>query len=330
MDWYYSKYGNQFGPVEEEEIRQLALRGGILPQDLVWNSSLGEHWIPASSINNLFPSAPSTPPPLQAQAELIPIPESPPSAPARQSPIWQKIKRLFAPVTAACMLGFKYIAGLKFLIPVLKTGGTMILSIAAYAMHWGWLFGVGFVLLIFVHECGHLFAAKKCGLRVGVPIFIPFMGALIALKDAPKNAWIEAQVGIGGPILGTIGAAACEGIFLLTGNPLFRALAYTGFFLNLFNLVPLGFLDGGRIVTALSPWLWLLGFVILAGLTYLHFNFLLLLILLLSLPRLFSLFKEKSDEERRYYEVTPSQRMIMATMYFGLIAFLVLGMQITH
>jgi hypothetical protein len=70
--------------------------------------------------------------------------------------------------------------------------------------------------------------------------------------------------------------------------------------------------------------------VIIAGLTYLHFNFLLLLILLLSLPRLFSLFKEKSDEERRYYEVTPAQRMIMATMYFGLIAFLVFGMQLTN
>ena len=194
----------------------------------------------------------------------------------------------------------------------------------------GWLFAAGFVLLILVHEFGHLVAAKKCGLKVGAPIFIPFMGAMIALKEAPKNAWIESQVGIGGPILGTIGAAACEVIFLVTGNAFFRDLAYTGFFLNLFNLVPLGFLDGGRIVTALSPWIWLVGFVILAVLTYFHFNFLLLLILILSLPRLFSLFKQKSDAERRYYEVTSEQRVIMAAMYFGLIAFLVLGMQMTH
>ena len=329
MEWYYAKHGSQFGPVEDEELHCLAREGGILPQDLVWNASMGDQWIAASSISTLFPR-PATPPPIPNNEELTPVPEIQRSPSPEVSIFRQKIQRFFAPVVAACMIGFKYLAGLKFLLPVLKTGATMILSIAGYAMLWGWLFGVGFVLLILIHEFGHLIAAKKCGLKVGAPIFIPFMGALIALKDAPKNAWIEAQVGIGGPILGTIGAAACEGIFLLTGNPLFRALAYTGFFLNLFNLVPVGFLDGGRIVTALSPWIWLIGFVILAGLTYLHFNFLLLLILLLSLPRLFSLFKEKSDEERRYYEVTPAQRMIMATMYFGLIAFLVLGMQMTH
>jgi len=326
MNWYYAKHGDRFGPVGEEELHRLARQGGILPQDLVWNSTMGDQWIAASSIRGLFP--PATPPPIANPEMISPLP---PASPPRQPSVFsQKIRRFFAPVAGVCVLGFKYLAGLKFLLPVLKTGGTMIISIAFYAMHWGWMFGVGFVLLILIHECGHLVAAKKCGLKVGAPIFIPFVGALIALKEAPRNAWIESQVGIGGPILGTIGAAACEVIFLLTGNALFRALAYTGFFLNLFNLVPLGFLDGGRIVTALSPWIWLAGFVILAGLTYLHFNFLLLVILILSLPRLFSLFKQKSDEERRYYEVTPSQRVIMAAMYFGLIAFLVLGMQMTH
>jgi Zn-dependent protease len=111
---------------------------------------------------------------------------------------------------------------------------------------------VGFVVLIFVHECGHLIAAKRLGLRVGAPVFIPFMGAFIALKDAPRNAWIEAQVGIGGPLAGAAGSAVCYGIYQYTGNELFKGLAYSGFFLNLFNLAPIGFLDGGRIVTALS------------------------------------------------------------------------------
>ena len=251
----------------------------------------------------------------------------------------QKIKKLLAPVGVALLVCFKFLAKLKFLLPFVKTGGTMLLSIGAYAMIWGWQFAVGFVLLILVHECGHLIAAKRIGLKVGAPVFIPFMGALIALKEAPRNAWIEAQVGIGGPILGTVGAMVCEGIYLLTGNPLFRALAYTGFFLNLFNLAPVGFLDGGRIVTALSPWLWILGFVILSALAgsriidFLHgdrtFPLLLVFILVMSLPRLFSLFRSKSEEERRYFEVTPAQRWIMGAMYFGLIVLLVIGMEVT-
>ncbi|MCX6959547.1 MAG: GYF domain-containing protein [Verrucomicrobia bacterium] len=313
MYWYYAKYGNRFGPIHEEELNRLVREGGILPQDLVWNFTMGDQWVAAASIERLFPAPQSTPPPIPNQEATTPVTQTAQSAPSQTSVFTQKIKRFFAPVAAGCIIGFKYLAGIKFLLPVLKTGGTMVLSIAAYAMHWGWLFAVGFVLLILVHEFGHLVAAKKCGLKVGAPIFIPFMGAMIALKEAPKNAWIESQVGIGGPILGTIGAAACEVIFLLTGNAFFRDLAY-----------------GGRIVTALSPWIWLVGFVILAVLTYFHFNFLLLLILILSLPRLFSLFKQKSDAERRYYEVTPEQRVIMAAMYFGLIAFLVLGMQMTH
>ena len=242
---------------------------------------------------------------------------------------WQKTKKFLAPMGVGFVVFFKFLAKLKFLLPFLKTGGTMILSIGAYALAWGWQFAVGFVLLIFVHECGHLLAAKRLGLKVGAPVFIPFMGAFIALKEAPRNAWVEAEVGIGGPLLGAFGAAVCEVIYLAGGSPLFRALAYTGFFLNLFNLAPVGFLDGGRIVTALSPWLWLLGFAIMVGLTIAHFNFLLLLILIFSLPRLFFLFRAKTDEEKRYFEVTPTQRWSVAVTYFGLIAFLVYGMKLT-
>lgn len=241
----------------------------------------------------------------------------------------QKIKKFLGPIGVGFVVAFKFLAKLKFLLPVLKTGGSMIFMIWVYAMFWGVWFAVGFVLLIFVHECGHLIAAKRIGLKVGSPVFIPFMGALIALKEAPRNAWIEAQVGIGGPILGTVGAAVCELIYLATGNWMFRSLAYTGFFLNLFNLAPVGFLDGGRIVTALSPWLWLVGFAIMVYLTIMHFNFIVLLILIFSLPRLFSLFRKKSEVERRYFEVTPAQRWIMALLYFGLIAFLVVGMEMT-
>jgi Zn-dependent protease len=243
---------------------------------------------------------------------------------------WQKTKRFLGPIGVGLTVFLKFFGKFKFLLPFLKTGLTMLLSIGAYALAWGWQFAVGFVLLIFVHECGHLLAAKRIGLKVGAPVFIPFMGALIALKEAPRNAWIESQVGIGGPILGTVGAAVCEGIYSLTGDVLFRALAYTGFFLNLFNLAPIGFLDGGRIVTALSPWLWIAGFVIMVLMTIMHPNFIVILILAFSLPRLFFLFRRKSEAEMRYFEVTPGQRWTMAAMYFGLILFLVWGMEATH
>ena len=177
------------------------------------------------------------------------------------------LKTRLAPIGAALVLIFEFGAKLKVLViplakffPILlKTGGTMVLSMWAYALAWGWMYAVGFVLLILVHERGHLLIARLFGLKVGAPVFIPFMGAFIAWKDAPKNAWIEAWVGVGGPLLGAAGPMVCEVLVVLTGDPLFRALGFSGFFLYLFNLVPIGVLDGGRIVTALSPWLWLVG-----------------------------------------------------------------------
>src|ERR1051326_400992 len=203
-----------------------------------------------------------------------------------QQPWTARLKKALGPIAVVGVMIAKFFAKLKFFIlpalkflPILlKSGGTMLLMIWVYTMMWGWKFAVGFVVLLLVHECGHLIFAKKFGLKVGAPVFIPFMGAFIALKEAPRNAWIEAQVGIGGPLLGTAGAAACDGIYLATGDPMFRALAFTGFLLNLFNLAPVGFLDGGRIVTALSPWLWLVGFAVLLWFGWKFPNFIIWLI----------------------------------------------------
>jgi len=256
----------------------------------------------------------------------------------------QKLKKFLGPVGIVFVVIAKFFAKIKFaLLPVLKflpvilkTGGTMILSVWVYAMYFGVWFATGFVLLIFIHECGHLLAAQKLGLKVSAPAFIPFMGAFITLKEAPPNAWVEAQVGIGGPMFGTLGAGICYAIYLVTDNPLFRALAYTGFFLNLFNLAPIGFLDGGRIVTALSPWSWIIGFLVMVGMLVLQWsrgvsaNFMLILIVIFSLPRLLFLFRKKSEAELRYFEVTPAQRWTMAAMYFGLIALLVIVMEMSH
>ena len=258
----------------------------------------------------------------------IPAPLQPPPRPVSGGV--SGVKKALGPLAALAAILAKFkgflLVAIKFLPVLLKSGGLMLISMWVYAQLWGWRYGVGFVLLMFVHECGHLLVAKRLGLRVGAPMFIPFLGALIMLKESPRNAWMEAQIGIGGPILGSVGAAVCFLIYRTTGNELYGALAYTGFFLNLFNLAPFGFLDGGRIVTALSPWLWLVGLVIIGIMMYVHFNFILLLIVIMSLPRLFSLFRKRSTEEARYFEVTPRQRWIMGTMYFGLIVLLVAGM----
>jgi len=269
----------------------------------------------------------------------IPVPPvlatSAPAKPARKK-TW--LDKILAPLGALGAMLAKFFAQiklfiipiLKFGLPVLKTGGTMLLSMWVYAMLYGWWFGVGFVILIFIHECGHLIAAKIFGLKVSAPMFIPFMGAVILLKESPRNAWVEAWIGIAGPIFGALGALGCVLIYQATGNPMYQALAYTGFFLNLFNLAPISPLDGGRVVTALSPWLWVAGYVIMGIFAINHLSIILIVIMVLGLPRLFSLFRAKTDAQRRYFEVSLSQRFYIATVYFGLIALLIVGMEQTY
>ena len=253
-------------------------------------------------------------------------------------PFGSRLKKALGPLAAVGILIVKFFAKLKFLIlpalkflPILlKSGGTMLLMIGVYTAMWGWKFAVGFVLLLLVHECGHLLVAKKFGLKVGAPVFIPFMGAFIALKDAPKNAWIEACVGIGGPMLGSLGALLCNSLGEIFHAPVFIALAFMGYFLNLFNLTPVGMLDGGRIVSAMSRWLWLPGFALLLWFGWQYPNFIVWLVIILSLPRVISLFRKRTEEEQRYYEVTPVQRWTMSILYFGLIITLILGMRLAE
>ena len=207
---------------------------------------------------------------------------------------------------------------------VLLTGGTMILSVFAYALVFGWWYAVGFVLLIFVHEMGHFLAAKQRGLDVGAPTFIPFVGAWIELKDLPHDVETEAWVGLAGPLLGTVGALGCYYLYRTTDEPLFLALAYAGFFLNLFNLIPVSPFDGGRITAILSPRVWLLGAPILVGLFFWRPSPLLILMAVLAAPQLMKAwnFDPNAPENAAYYTVTPAKRFEYALYYVALAAFL--------
>ncbi|MDT8318236.1 MAG: site-2 protease family protein [bacterium] len=213
---------------------------------------------------------------------------------------------------------------------VLKTGLSMIVCIWAYALNWGWAFAAGFVLLIFVHELGHAIALRYFGIKSGVPIFIPFVGAFIAMKELPHNVRIEAWTGIAGPLLGTAGATLCWGVALYTGDMFWYALAYTGFFLNIFNLIPISPLDGGRTVAAISPGIWIFGFIGILLLFLQSFNPILLFILLISGGKILARWRNREAVDEEYYKVSLFTKALISSVYFGLIGFLVLGMKATH
>ncbi len=215
---------------------------------------------------------------------------------------------------------------------VLLTGGTMLLSVIAYSWVFGWWYAVGFVLLIFVHEMGHFIAARQRGLDVGAPTFIPFVGAWINLKQLPHNAEVEAYVGLAGPLVGTLGALACYFAWRQTGITLLLALSYAGFFLNLFNLIPLSPFDGGRVTAVLSPRLWLLGAPILAALFFLHPNPVLLMMGILAIPQLIKAWKydPRAPENQAYYGVSAEHRFTYGTAYIGLLVFLAIMTNDVH
>ncbi len=161
--------------------------------------------------------------------------EEPPPQPPRSG--WG---RLIAPIVVAGVVLLKIAGSLKFLGIFVSVGG--------YALIWGWRFAVGFVLLILVHELGHYVEARRQGLSPQLPVFIPFLGAYVALRGQPFDPWRNALVSVAGPVAGGIGALACLVYGNAVGSDLLLALAYAGFFLNLVNLIPIGILDGGQIL----------------------------------------------------------------------------------
>ena len=207
---------------------------------------------------------------------------------------------------------------------VLLTGGSMLLSVFAYALVFGLPYAVGFVALLLVHELGHFVAARQRGLNVGAPTFIPFVGAWIELKQQPHDAETEAYVGFAGPFVGTLGALACYFLARSYDSTLLLALAYAGFFLNLFNLIPLSPFDGGRITAVLSPRLWLLGVPILVALFLYRPSPMLVLVAILAAPQVLKAWRydPTAPEHGEYYRASPETRLTYGVYYLGLTAFL--------
>jgi Zn-dependent protease len=249
-------------------------------------------------------------------------------SPIRPQRTWRDVlRRVWAPIAAAGAALVKYGAILfkaKFLFSIF-------ISFGVYLWIGGVWFAVGLIVLLFVHEMGHVIEAKRQGLPVSAPMFIPLMGALITLKQNPRDAWHEARLALAGPIVGSLGAAAIYALGLVEDSNRLKAIAFLGFFINLFNLLPIPPLDGGRAVAALHPALWLVGLVGLGALTVLRPNPILILILVFAAMELWRRWQMRGHPAARaYYRVLPWQRAAVAATYFGLAALLVLGMHETH
>lgn len=210
--------------------------------------------------------------------------------------------------------------------------GSMLFTIWVYAAIYGLPFAAGFVGMILIHEMGHYMAAKQRGLDVGLPAFIPFVGAWINLREQPRDSETEAYVAYAGPFVGTLAAFAAYFWSRQTGSDLWMAVAYSGFMINLFNLIPISPLDGGRITQVLSPRIWFLGMPMLVALFFYMPSPMLILIGLFAIPRLIAAWRydPKSPEALAYRSILPTTRFEYAVLYLGLAAVLALMTHNVH
>jgi len=291
------------------------------------------------------------PAPRALGAEVLPaVPEAPPLAPAAQGDpfgargqrgrVRKRIASILGAIGAAAAKFWAVIKTAVIALPKLKllgTAGTGLISIAAYTLFFPWTFAVGLVLLILVHEMGHVIQLRREGIRASAPMFIPFLGARITARSLGDNALAEARVGLAGPVLGSIGAAAVAVAGALlepssTGDFLL-ALAYIGFFINLFNLVPVVPFDGGRAMAAVAPAMWFLGMGALVAMAFLFHSLFMLIFIVLALremPIRWRQLQGRSLESAAYYRIPRRSRIAVGLFYIALIVALAAGMDATH
>jgi Zn-dependent protease len=258
-------------------------------------------------------------------------------APSAPGPRRSLLRRVAAPL-AATGAGVAKFAAVLFKsgavlvkLKVITVFASMAVSVGAYALLGGWWFGLGLVGLLFAHEIGHVLELRRQGIPASAPLFVPFLGAVVGMKRMPTSAWHEAQVALAGPVLGSGAAAGVWAVGAYLDSRFLVALAYVGFLINLFNLLPTVPLDGGRAVAALHPALWLVGLAGLVALEIVRPSPILPIILILGaldVRRRWS--ARHSAEAQAYYDVTRLQRATVAFAYLGLAALLVIAMTATQ
>jgi Zn-dependent protease len=251
--------------------------------------------------------------------------------PGRRSGVRQRVAGALAALVAV-LAKLKAVIVVALKLKFFATAGTAFVSVGAYSLLFGWPFAAGFVVLLFVHEMGHVIQLRREGIKASAPMFVPFLGAVISARSLGTNALAEARVGLAGPVLGTIGAGVVALAAVVTHAHVLYALAYTGFFLNLFNLIPVTPLDGGRAMAAMAPAMWMVGLVILVAVAVLFGNPLILIFIVigfLDVSRRLRARREGGSEQEAYYKVGPQQRLYVGLVYLTLVVLLVAGMQAT-
>jgi Zn-dependent protease len=272
----------------------------------------------------------------RSQTQWLPPAYEPAPAPTPAPPPQRSFfKRFATPIFFGLLALLKWGKALILLLPkakLLTTSASMLVSVGAYALIWGWRFAAGFVALLFIHEMGHYIQLRREGVKPSGMVFIPFLGAAVGTRSLGGSALAEARVGLAGPILGSLATAALLPIAAATDDDFWRALAFTGFFLNLFNLLPVVPLDGGRAMAAMAPWMWFVGFGAIVVLVFIWPNPILILIALLGGFETYRRWKQRKHGEEgnaQYYRVKPLHRLLVAGVYVGLIVGLAIGMDAT-
>src|SRR5216683_2038275 len=252
----------------------------------------------------------------------------PPQSPYHYSPAPSKrtnrgiLGGLAAAAAAAFAYG-KYALLLLFKIPFATTLVSLLVSFGGYAIFYGPWFAVALVTMILVHEMGHVIEIRRQGMQATAPIFIPFLGAAIFQRSHPTDALKQAQIGIAGPIAGTIGATVAFALYGSLHSPVLLLAALIGFYINLFNLIPIWQLDGSWILAPVSKWFMVVGYAGLAvGALLFHFllNPLVIIIAVLGIPSLIERFRTANNP---YYTSVPVRaRWAMGAAWLALVVYL--------
>jgi len=226
---------------------------------------------------------------------------------------------LLAALAAAWAYG-KYALLFLFKFKAFGTLLSLLISFGGYALFWGPWFAGALIVMIFIHEMGHVVEIRRQGMQATAPIFIPFLGAAIFQRSHPTSAVKQAQIGIAGPIAGTIGATAAYFLYLSTGWDVLLLAAALGFFLNLLNLIPVWQLDGSWILAPVSKWVYVGGFaLVVLAVLWLHSVFL----LIIAVFGISSLVQRFRQAESPYYKsVPPRARWALGGAWLALVLYL--------